>query len=313
VNVYQQQQQQQSVLVVTPDVNRKELDKLRSDAEQAKRAAEEAKAELEKLRAEAERSKRDSANAQHALEEQLHANTQSLIEQGNRAAQEQHQTQQVQRSQDATLSAIQHQNQASTQRLDRVEGMFGELVLPITERADNWIVRMSAIPVQQNQFCRIIQRFYGDLDQVRTARNDIRQNMLYRDRQEDLSALLQNGGFANWVVRVVEVKQAPDGGAAILLQPPCRAMLGSDACHQNGSPIRGTIQPDTPLYRELAQVSSGDFVVVSGKILYAAAESSNQPLPQYAAYRSGSYCSTSEGTQQEDVFVTQIQYLVKLR
>ena len=120
--------------------------------------------------------------------------------------------------------------QATAHRLDRIEGMFGQLVLPVTERADSWIVRVAAIPIQQQQFCRAIDKFHDDLAQVYKVRNDIRRNTLYRARQEDLATLLPNGVFENWLVRVIEVTQAPDGSAAVLLQPPCRVMLGSDAC-----------------------------------------------------------------------------------
>jgi hypothetical protein len=183
----------------------------------------------------------------------------------------------------------------------------------VTERADNWNPRVAAIPIQQQQFCRIIDKFQDDLEQVRRVRNDIRQNTLFRNRQEDLASLLPGGVFENWLMRVVEVTQASDGSAAVLLQPPCRVMMGSDACQKNGSEIRATIPPDTSLYRELSRVGNGDFVAVSGTILYASKEQRDQALPQYAAYKPGEYCVASDGSKTQEVFVTQIRYLVQLR
>jgi hypothetical protein len=193
-----------------------------------------------------------------------------------------------------------------------VQKLLDGIILPTTEDPDSWLVRVAAVPIQQQQFCRIVDQFHDSIDKVYQTRNDIKKNSLFRDRQLSMAALLPHGEFSNWVVQIKEVTQAPDGSAAIMLQPPCRAMLGSDACQKNGSKVQATIPPDSPLYRELSSVSAGDFVVVSGKILYAEAPS-NQPLPTYATYQAGSHCSATEGSKQEDVFVTNITYLVQLR
>ena len=82
-------------------------------------------------------------------------------------------------------------------------------------------------------------------------------------------------------------------------------MLGSDACQKNGSKIQATILPNSSTYRELEKVSAGDFVVVSGKILYVGS-SEDKPLPTYAVYEAGSHCSTTIASKQEDVFVTEV-------
>lgn len=199
---------------------------------------------------------------------------------------------------------------------DEVRGIktiLGGIILPPNENPESWMLRVAAIPVQQQQFCRIIDRFYEDLAQTYLTRNEIKRNVLYLDRKTDMVTLLPGGDFTNWVVQIKEVTQAPDGSAAVMLQPPCRAMLGSDICQQGGK-IRATIPISSSLYRELARVSAGDFVVVSGKILYAA-ETANpeQPLPTYAVYQAGTHCSTLNEGKQSDVFVTEIRYLVQLR
>jgi len=205
------------------------------------------------------------------------------------------------------------QEQSKTKdNVNLVQKLLDGIILPTTEDPDSWLVRVAAVPVQQQQFCRIIDQFYDSIGNVYQTHNDIKKNTLFRDRQLSMAALLPRGEFSNWVVQVKEVTQAPDGSAAIMLQPPCRAMLGSDACQKNGSKVQATIPPSSPLYRELSSVSAGDFVVVSGKILYAEA-ASDQPLPTYATYQAGSHCSSTEGSKQEDVFVTNITYLVQLR
>jgi hypothetical protein len=203
-----------------------------------------------------------------------------------------------------------------TQTERRVEGIVSVLqniVLPVTEQPNDWMMRVSAVPVQQQQFCRIVDRFYNGLAQVYQARNDIRKNALFRDRQKDMAALLPNGAFENWVVAVREVTQAADGSAAVMLQPPCRAMLGSDACEKDPTKIHATIPTSSPLFRELERVSAGDFIVASGRILYAAQDLSEQPLPTHAMYEPGSHCSSVEGGKKQDVFVTEIRYLARLK
>ena len=206
------------------------------------------------------------------------------------------------------------QRQAETEK--KVEGVttvLKDIILPVTETPGDWMLRVSAVPVQQQQFCRIVDRFYDDLAAVYLMRNELRKNALFRDRQKDLAALLPSGKFENWVVTIKEVKQTADGGAAIMLQPPCRAMLGSDICQIESSKMATAIPANSPMVRELEKVGAGDFIVISGKILYAAEASANEPTPIRAIYQAGSHCSTIEGAKTEDVFVSQITYLARLK
>jgi hypothetical protein len=205
-------------------------------------------------------------------------------------------------------------HQASTkEEFHWVENVLGGIILPPNTDPKSWMMRVAAVPVQQQQFCRIVDQFHDKLGSVYQTHNEIKKNALFRDRKIEMATLLPQGNFENWVVQIKEVTQAPDGSAAVMLQPPCRAMLGSDACQKNGSKIRATIPVDSPLYRELSKVSAGDFVVISGKILYAQSADPNQPLPTYAVYQAGSHCSAISESKQEDVFVTEINYLVQLR
>lgn len=197
--------------------------------------------------------------------------------------------------------------------ISEIQRVLGNILFPATEKPEDWMLRVAAVPVQEQQFCRIIDRFYGDLANVYRARNDIKKNALYRDRLRDLTSLLPAGSFENWVVRVIEVIQASDGSAAIVLQPPCRAMLASDACGLKASQIRATIQPDSPMFRELSRLNAGDFAIVNGTILYAQDSNPDRPLPTYALYEPGTYCSSTAGGKQEDTFVTEIGYLVGMR
>jgi hypothetical protein len=208
---------------------------------------------------------------------------------------------------------LSQQQTATADQVGKVEQLLGGIILPAWANPSEWMLRVAAVPIQQQQFCRIVDQFYTDLTQVYQTHNDIKKNALYRDRKLDVGTLLPKGEFENWVVQVKEVVQAADGSAAVMLQPPCRAMLGSDACQKDPSKIRATIAVSSPLYRELTRVSAGDFVVVSGKILYAETADPDRPLPTYAVFKPGEHCSSADGANQEDVFVTEIRYLVQLR
>lgn len=214
---------------------------------------------------------------------------------------------------DTELTKLKQDQANLEKRLNTTNQILANLILPISERPEDWMMRVAAVPVQQQQFCRIVDRFYDDLDNVYKTRNDIKKNALFRDRHQDLAALLPGGAINSWIVRVIEVTQAPDGSAAVLLQPPCRAMLGSDACGSDQKKIRATIPPKSLMYRELSRVNTGDFVTISGKIIYAQESYADQPLPQYALYQAGKHCTDVSGAKSQDVFVTELTNLAVLK
>ena len=214
----------------------------------------------------------------------------------------------------ATKQVELSQQQSNTdKRVTATNQLLANILLPVSERPDDWMMRVAAVPVQQQQFCRIVDRFYDDLAAVYKVRNDIKKNALYKDRHQDLAALLPGGAINSWVVRVVEVTQAKDGSAAIMLQPPCRAMLGSDACVSDQKKFRATVAPGSLMYRELARINAGDFVTISGKILYAEDEGDDKPLPEYALYQPGKHCTEADGAKTQDVFVTELNNLAVLK
>jgi hypothetical protein len=286
------------------------------DLAEKQKALQVAQDELKKQQADAVR---DLAEKQKALQASQAAGAASLNEKQKALQAEQEKVALAakelntrQSSLEAGQSSIKREQVKASENINFVQKLMDGIILPVSEDPSSWMVRVAAVPVQQQQFCRIVDRFYDSVASVYQTHNDIKKNSLFRDRQLSMAALLPQGTFSNWVVRVKEVTQAADGSAAVMLQPPCRAMLGSDACQMNGSKIQATIPPNSPVYRELGQVSAGDFVVVSGKILYAE-DSGERPLPTYAVYQAGSHCSGADGSKQEDVFVTEINYLVQLR
>jgi len=217
-----------------------------------------------------------------------------------------------QKALDTAHQTLKQEQAKTSENLGLLQRILDGIVLPVTEDPNSWMMRVAAVPMQQQQFCRIVDQFYDDIERVYQTHNDIKMNILFRDRQLSMAALLPNGEFSNWLVQVKEVTEAPDGVAAMMLQPPCRIMLGSEVCQSSGSKDQPTMPTNSPLNRELGLVNAGDFVVVSGKIPYAEA-SEDIPMPTSAVYRAGSHCSATQGSKQEDVFLTEISYLVQLR
>ena len=119
------------------------------------RVAEEQRQQAAAQRAAEEQRQREVA--QRAAEEQRQRDMANQRE-GRQSAQ----IQQLERSQAQDRAA----GQTTARRVDRLESAVGEIVLPINERADNWILRAAAIPIQQQQFCRIIDRFHDDLEPI---------------------------------------------------------------------------------------------------------------------------------------------------
>lgn len=217
------------------------------------------------------------------------------------------------RNQSQKLETVSNQANESLRTASAVKGVLGDILLPITEDPGTWISRVPTIPIQQQQFCRIVDRSYIDLEQVRLSNNDIRRNAIFKQRFSDIAALLPQGDFTNWLVRVVQVAQGEDGSAGVVLQLPCRAMLGSAACEPSGHRLQTMIKPASPLFGELEKVSAGDFVVISGTLKLVPAGSRDRPLPETAIFEPGAYCSAVSGATTQDVFVSDLRYLAVLR
>lgn len=77
--------------------------------------------------------------------------------------------------------------------------------------------------------------------------------------------------------------------------------------------MTGSIKLGSPMARELEKLASNDFVVISGRLIYATQTLPDQPQPIHALYEPGAYCSTLEAGKTEEVLVADITYLAALR
>ena len=144
-----------------------------------------------------------------------------------------------------------------------------------TAAPKSWPEVNNYIPIQQRQFCDLADDYRIDLASAISARNEIKQNMAKKQRQEDLDGLLPGGKFENWIGRVVSVKQVNDpkdpvvdGDAAVVLELWCDVQVGSGQLEVDGSLKWGaTIDYDSRQYREAAKLSAGDFAIISGQFV----------------------------------------------
>ena len=92
-------------------------------------------------------------------------------------------------------TALRQDQTATSQKVDVVQKLLDGVILPVTEDPNSWVLRVAAVPMQQQQFCRIVDQFHDRLGEVYETRNDIKKNSMYRDCQLSMAALLPGGEF----------------------------------------------------------------------------------------------------------------------
>jgi len=186
-----------------------------------------------------------------------------------------------------------------------------------TGSVGSWAIYKSGVPFQQQQFCRITENFRQEIDDARVQKNQIKENVAFRTREQRLTALLPDGNFSNWIVRAVSVKQASDGSAAVLFELPCDVIIGSHACGQNVRSFIGTIPENSRLYVELATISVGDFLGVSGTFNFVdekAAFQKGRSVASFRAMAADSHCEAKDVAKPGvDFFASSIQNLSNLK
>jgi hypothetical protein len=149
------------------------------------------------------------------------------------------------------------------------------------------------------------------------SKNQLMQNLVASNRDNDIAALLPSGNFNNWVVKVVEIYATPNGDAAFLLRLPCNVTFGSGKVFtdQNKDGEYAAIAEfGGIIYSQLAQLSQGDTVLISGSILtYSDIGSSNRRLKFVTTLINDQKIKSSQ-TKNRDApdYFSNIGYLSKL-
>ena len=184
----------------------------------------------------------------------------------------------------------------------------------------NWSDYRSKMSIQQGQFCQLIDSFFDDLKNARKSKNEIKVNIVHKERQGDLDALIPGGKISNWIFKVVKIDQVEDGSAAVVLSLQCKSYVGSGQIHtkstwrkKNNKEWRATIPYNDRRFRELAKLDSGEFVVGSGIMLEIGAYKPGQKETFYASQQIGEHPLTKDLNLEGELFIADLSYIAALK
>ena len=184
----------------------------------------------------------------------------------------------------------------------------------------DWSKLENDLTIQQQQFCQLTDRFYDNLNVARKSKNEIKVNMVHKERQENLDALIPQGKINNWIFKVVKIDQVEDGSAAVVLGLQCRSFVGSGQTIDIKSGMskrdkkqwRATIPYDDRRFRELAKLDQGQFIVGSGTMLEIGAYKPGQKETFYASQQIGEHPLTKGLNLEGELFIADLSYIAAL-
>ncbi len=183
----------------------------------------------------------------------------------------------------------------------------------------SWSEFKSKMSIQQGQFCQLTDSFFDDLENARKSKNEIKVNIVHKERQGDLDALIPGGKISNWIFKVVKIDQVEDGSAAVVLSLQCKSYVGSGQIHtkstwrkKSNKEWRATIPYNDRRFRELAKLNSGEFVVASGIMLEIGAYKPGQKETFYASQQIGEHPLTKGLNLEGELFVADLTYIAAL-
>ena len=182
-----------------------------------------------------------------------------------------------------------------------------------------WIPFQNKMSLQQEQFCQLTNRFFKDMDKAISSRNDIRVNMVHRDRQENMDGLIPSGKINNWIFKVIKIEQVEDGSAAVVLKLQCKSFIGSGQIYTKSTWIkksnkqwRATIPYNDRRFRELAKLGVNDFILGSGTLLEIEAFKPGQIETFYASQQIGEHPLTKGLNLEGELFIADLSYIAAL-
>ena len=213
-------------------------------------------------------------------------------------------------SQSSTYIASKSPKPKEEKRITKVASSFDK----------NWSNVEDDLTIQQQQFCQLTDRFYNDLNRARVSKNEIKVNMVHKERQENLDALIPRGKINNWIFKVVKIDQVEDGSAAVVLGLQCRSFVGSGQTidikrgmnSTDKKEWRATIPYNDRRFRELAKLDQGQFIVGSGTMLEINAYRPGQKETFYASQQIGEHPLTKGLNLEGELFIADLSYIAAL-
>jgi len=138
--------------------------------------------------------------------------------------------------------------------------------IPTFSFADYWPERViEAIDVKQAAFCNISGSYNNEALKARNSRNQIKMKRVRDERAENLTAIIPDQKFVDWVIMIKEVELLQDGTASFTSYLNCDVELSTD----RKVDFENRIKPDSLIFKQLGQVDLHDFVLVSGRFTRA--------------------------------------------
>ena len=185
-----------------------------------------------------------------------------------------------------------------------------------TKKSNDWTNFQQNISIQQVQFCALSGRFFNQLEEARASGNEIKVNLVLKNRQDDLDALIPKGVFENWIFEAVKIEQVEDGSAAVIMKSQCGTLVGSGQIETTGlfgkREWRATIPYKDRRFRELAKLNAGQFVTASGNFEEVKAYKPGQPETFYASMPIGEHPLIKDMDIGEELFIADFSYIASL-
>ena len=182
-----------------------------------------------------------------------------------------------------------------------------------------WLKFQNDMSLQQKQFCQLTERFFKDIDKAIKSKNEIKVNIVHKERQQNLDGLLPGGKVNNWIFKVVKIDQVENGSAAVVLSLQCRTFVGSGQVHTKSTwrkkstkEWRATIPYDDRRFRELAKLDTGQFILGSGTFLEINAFKPGQIETFYASQQIGEHPLTKDLDLEGELFLADLSYIAAL-
>ena len=130
---------------------------------------------------------------------------------------------------------------------------------PFTATADHWPASiMESIDVKEAAFCRVLDSYTLQIGEAEASKNDIKIDRVFNKQVMDIKALIPTGQFQDWIIKVQSIRTADKvtKNATLIATLPCHKTI-----------VGLSIPPtNTMAYEQLADVGSGDYVLVSGTL-----------------------------------------------
>ena len=182
-----------------------------------------------------------------------------------------------------------------------------------------WMPYQNKMSLQQDQFCQLTNRFFGSLNKATKSGNEIKVNMVHRDRQENMDGLIPDGRINNWIFKVVKIDQVEDGSAAVVLRLQCKSFVGSGQINTKSTWLkksnkewRATIPYQDRRFRELAKLDRGQFILATGTLLEVEAFKPGQIETFYASQQIGEHPLTKGLNLEGELFIADLSYIAAL-